>query len=97
MRRFPETIATKQDVENIINNHPEYHAQLKSILQRASNEPEKATQVISSDIDPETGEMINIVTKQITRPNQTWKRIGFDSRDELNSTITAIESEIIKL
>lgn len=87
MRKFPETIATTQDVENILSDHPKYHAQLKSILQRVSNEPETATQVISSDINPDTQEMINIETKQITRPNQTWERMGFVSRDELNLTI----------
>ena len=90
MRKFPETIATAQDVKNILNDHPEYHTKLKEILQRASNEPETATQVISSDIDPDTQEMINIETKQITRPNQTWERMGFKNRGELNSMIATI-------
>lgn len=90
MRQFPETITTKQDVENILNNHPEYHKQLKSVLLRAVNEPEKAEQVVSYDIDPETQEMINIKTKQITRPNQIWQRMGFNNRGELNSKIAKL-------
>lgn len=96
MRKFPETIATKQDIENIKDHHPEYHAKLRSILLRAVNEPEKATQVTDYDIDPETGEMINIVTKQITRPNQTWELMGFKNRDEPNSMITTItEAKVV--
>jgi hypothetical protein len=90
MRKFPETIATKQDVENIINYHPNYHDKLKSILLRAANEPEEAEQVTSYDTDSDTQEMINIETKQITRPNQTWERMGFKNRGELNSMIATI-------
>ncbi len=90
MRKFPETIATSQDIENILNDHPEYHGQLKATLLRAVNEPEKAEQVTDYDIDPETGEMINVVTKQITRPNQQWERWGFANRGALNSIIARL-------
>jgi hypothetical protein len=90
MRKFPELIATKQDVENIINDHPEYHAQLKVALLRALNEPDKTLQVISYDTDEEIGEMINIVEKQITRPNQMWKRMGYKNRGELDSALALL-------
>lgn len=90
MRKFPGVIATAQDVENIINDHPEYHAQLKVVLLRASNEPEKATQVVSYDIDEETDEMINIVEKQITRPNQMWGRMGYKNRGGLDSALAKL-------
>ena len=90
MRQFPETIATKQDAQNIRDNHGEYHGKLKAVLLRAVNEPETAEQVVSYDIDPETGEMINIVTKTITRPNQTWEQMGFSNRGELNSLIAQL-------
>jgi hypothetical protein len=90
MRKYPETIATKQDVENIFNNHPEYHNKLKATLLRAVNEPETVEQVISYDIDPETQEMINIVTNTVTRPNQTWQRMGFGNRGKLNSIIAQL-------
>ena len=94
MRNFPETIATKQDIENILNDHPEHHSRLRAVLLRASNEPTKTDQVISNDTDPETGEMTNIVTKQITRPNQQWKRWGFKSRSAMNTKITAVDAKI---
>lgn len=87
MRKFPDIIATKQDVENILNNHPEYHVQLKTVLQRALDEPKTAIQVLSSDIDPETNEMTNIVTKEIPTPNPIWKRMGFKDLAELDSII----------
>lgn len=90
MRKFPELIATKQDVENIINNHPEHHAQLKVALLRTSNELDKATQVISHDTDEETGEMINIVEKHITRPNQMWERMGYKNKGELDSALAKL-------
>jgi len=93
MKNFPETIATKQDINNILNDHPEYHGQLKAVLLRATNEPEKTDQVIS-DTDPETGEMINVVTKQITRPNQQWKRWGFKNRGALNSKIATLDAKM---
>jgi len=94
MRQFPETIATAQDIDNILNDHPEYHSRLKAVLLRAVNEPEKTDQVISHDTDPETGEMINVVTKQITRPNQQWKRGGFKNRGALNSKIAQLDAKI---
>lgn len=94
MRRFPETIGTKQDIENIRNNHPEFHEQLKAVLQRAKNEPTKAKIVLSHDTDPETGEMINVVEKEIIRPNQQWKRWGFGSKKAMTDKIPALHAEM---
>lgn len=94
MRRFPETIATKQDIVNIHNNHPEFHEQLKAVLQRAKNAPTKAKIVISHDTDPETGEMINVVEKEISRPNPQWKRWGFKSKKAMTDKIPALHAEM---
>ena len=94
MHRFPETIGTKQDIENILNNHPEYHEQLKAVLQRAKNEPTKAKLTTSYDTDPETGEMINVVEKEIIRPNPQWNRWGFESKKAMTDKISALDAEI---
>lgn len=93
MHRFRETIGTKQDIENICNNHPEYHKQLKAVLQRAKNEPTKAKITTSYDIDPETGTMINVVETEIVRPNQQWKRWGFKSKKAMTDKIPMSEEE----
>lgn len=87
MRKFPEEIATKQDVENIINYHPEYHKQLKEVLQRAYDETDEATQVISYDIDPVTNEMINIKTKKVKKEKMKLKDIGFQNKVALKEVI----------
>ncbi len=92
MHRFPETIATKQDIDNIRNNHPEFHEQLKAVLQRAENEPTKTKITASYDTDPETGEMINVVEEEITRPNQQWKRWGFKSKKAMTDIIPALDA-----
>lgn len=95
MRRFPETLGTKQDIQNILNDHPEHHAQLKAVLARAAAEPTKATRVVSHDTDPETGEMTNVVTEEITRPNQQWKQWGFKSRKAMKDKIPiAVDNKI---
>lgn len=91
MRSYPEHIKTKQDMLNIFNNHPDMHGALKDDLLRMLNEPITAEQVVSYDINPETKEMINIVTKTITRPNQTWKRMGFASRKEFAGIIAKLK------
>lgn len=90
MRKYPEHIATKQDVLNIINNHPEHHSKLKSTLLMVANEPDKCEQVVSFDTDPETKEMINAVTKHITKPILLWQRMGFSNRDELVAAIAKV-------
>ncbi len=87
MRKFPEEIATKQDVENIINYHPEYHKQLKEVLQRAYDEPEDADQVISNDTDPNTGEMVNVKTKKVKKEKMKLKDIGFQNKKALKEVI----------
>ena len=94
MHRFPETIGTKQDVDNILNDHPEFHGQLKAVLQRAKNEPTKAKIVLSHDTDPETGEMTNVVEKEITRPNQQWKRWGYKSKKAMTDKIPTLHAEM---
>jgi len=86
MRKFPETIATKQDVENI-KNHPEYHKQLKECLQRAYDESEYADQVTDSDIDPATGEMINIKTRKVKKDMMKYKKLGFETKSYLDKFI----------
>lgn len=94
MRRFPEVIATAADIENICNNHPEYHARLKAVLQRAKDEPTKSKIVLSHDTDPETGEMINVVEKEITRPNPQWKRWGYKSKKAMTDKIPILHAEM---
>ena len=83
MRKFPETIATKQDVSNILNNHPEYHSRLKEKLQQAYNEPSDATRVVSSDTDPVTGEMTNIVTEVVKKTKMRYKDLGFTDKTKV--------------
>ena len=86
MRQYPETIATNQDVLNILND-PEYHTKLKKDLQQAYDEIDEATQVISYDIDPVTGEMINIKTKKVKKEKMNFKDIGFKNKTELKKVI----------
>lgn len=88
MKQFPEHLATPQDVENIRLHHPEYHRQLKEYLQRAHDEPDEATQVISHDIDPDTNEMINIKTKIVKKEKMKYKDLGFEHKNRLAETIT---------
>jgi len=90
MRRFPETIATKQDVENILNHHPEYHTHLKIHLQRAYEEPDEIRVVTSYDFDPVTGEMINVVTKKVKRDKMKYKDLGFKDKNTLKNTINML-------
>jgi len=96
MRIFPETIATQQDVENIINDFPEYHNKLKAILQRAYDEPDEADEVISWDIDPETGEMINVKTKKVKKDKMKYKYLGFADKQKLKQVIDNISLAKIK-
>ena len=94
MRNFPETISTKQDIENIRNNHPEMHDQLKAVLARAASEPTKMDVVVSHDTDPKTDEMTNVITERRTCPNPQWKRWGFKNRAELTSKIATLEASM---
>jgi len=87
MRKFPEEIATKQDVENIINHHPEYHKQLKEVLQRAYDEPDTAKQIVSSDTNPKTNEMINIVEKVVTKTKMKYKDLGFSDKTRVQAVM----------
>lgn len=87
MRQYPETIATNQDVLNILNDHPEYHTKLRKDLQQAYDEIDEATQVILYDIDPVTGEMINIKTKKVKKEKMKLKDIGFKDKTELKKVI----------
>jgi len=93
MRKFPEEIATKQDVENIINHHPEYHKQLKEVLQRAYDELDEADQVISNDIDPNTGEMVNVKTKKVKKEKMKFKDIVFKDKTELKKVIDQLKQQ----
>jgi len=93
MRKFPETIATKQDVENIRNHHPEYHKQLKGVLQRAYDESEYADQVTDYNIDPATGEMINIKTKKVKKDKMKYKEFGFNTKSYLDKFIIDLDSK----
>lgn len=96
MKQFPEHLATHQDVENIRIHHPEYHKQLKEYLQRAHDEPDKATLAISHDTDPETNEMINIETKEVTKTKMKYKDLGFKSKGELLLVIEELPVSDIK-
>jgi len=96
MRKFPEEIATKQDVENIINYHPEYHKQLKEVLQRAYDELDEADQVISNDIDPNTGEMVNVKTKKVKKEKMKFKDIGFQNKIALKEVIVRLSMKNIR-
>lgn len=90
MRKFPQTLATPQDVENILNNHPEYHTRFKEHLQRAYDEPDEADIVISYDTDPVTNEMINIITKKIKKDKMKYKDMGFENKIDLKNIIDGL-------
>lgn len=90
MRQFPQSLATPQDVDNILNNHPEYCTRLKEHLQRAYDEPDDADIVTSYDIDPDTNEMINIVTKRVKKDKMKYKDIGFINKTSLKNTIDGL-------
>ena len=93
MKGFPKKLATKEDVENILKNCPEYHNQLKQFLKRVLSEPETASRVVSYRIDEKTQEMIDIVTKDEPTENLIWERMGFKSRDEVKFVLSKLTKQ----
>jgi len=85
MRGFPKTLATKEDVENIRENHQEFHNQLRQYLNQVLAEPETASRVVSYRIDEKTQEMVDVVTEDEPTENPIWKRIGFQSKAEIET------------
>lgn len=82
MRGYPRVIATKQDFINLLAE-PSFRAQalvdIKAVYDLQDDTMER---VVSYDKD-EAGQMINVVMETVPATNPKWKRMGFESRDEV--------------
>lgn len=88
MKGYPNVLATKQDVLNIMNNHPEFREPLKVDLQRILDEPDTVTKATTL-IDPnDESKGWNTIT--IPNPNPGWKRMGFVSKSEIHEIFAKI-------
>lgn len=83
MRGFPKYLKTKQDFLNCINEYGEEKT-LTAFGDTLINDTEIEV-VASYDLNPTTGEMINVVTKTVENLNPMWKRMGFESLEDMNS------------
>lgn len=83
MRGYPKHINTKEDIENLMNDHPEFNEQLKKDMDEILNEPNKIKQA-TSPIDPnDTKKGYN--TEEIDNPHPKWKRMGFKNKNEVQT------------
>ncbi len=88
MKGYPKHLNTKQDIENIRDNHPEMHEQLKEDLNRILDEPDtvtKATELIDLK-DKEKG----YKTENTPNPKPKWKALGFNNKGEVQSLRNSI-------
>ncbi len=91
MKGYPKHLNTKEDIENLRNNHPEFKEQLKADLQRLLDEPDtvkKATTLI----DPED-ESKGYNTIDIPNPNPKWKAMGFKDKNAVVSLKVGLEDK----
>lgn len=88
MKGYPKHLNTKQDIENIQKNHPEFHERLKADLQRLLDESDTVTVAVSPIDTKDESKGYNTIT--IPNPNPRWKQLGFQDKNEIVSLIKNI-------
>lgn len=83
MRGYPKHLNTKQDIDNLRNDHPEFKEQLRQDLIRIETEPDEVDEAYEL-IDPKD-EKKGYKTRKIPNPNPKWKVLGFKNKGELTS------------
>ena len=85
MRGYPKTIGCKQDLINLQKEYPkEVAAHLQLLITEAKT---KATRVISGS--EESGDLM---TEEIDNPSPAWKRLGFESVDDVQKMIAEVQN-----
>ena len=82
MKGFPKNIATKQDFINLLAM-PEYREMAEKelrVLQGMSDDT--VEKVVSSKTDAK-GNMTDVVTETIPNSSPMYKRMGFESKEEI--------------
>ena len=82
MRNYPRNIATKQDFINLLAM-PEYKEKAEKELKALHElQDDFVERVVSSKIDVK-GQMTDVVTETIPNSSLMYKRMGFESKEEI--------------
>ena len=82
MKGFPKNIATKQDFINLLAM-PEYKEKAEKELKALHElQDDFVERVVSSKIDVK-GQMTDVVTETIPNSSPMYKRMGFESKEEI--------------
>ena len=82
MKGYPKNIATKQDFINLLAM-PEYKERAEKELKALqSSQDDTVEKVVSSKTDAK-GNMTDVVTETISNPMPVYKRMGFESKEEI--------------
>lgn len=81
MKGYPKHLNTKQDVENLIKDHPEFRERIEQDLQRILDEPDTVTKATTRiDLKDESK---GYKTEIIPNLNPRWKQSGFADKSEV--------------
>ncbi len=92
MKGYPKHLNTKQDVENLIKDHPEFSERIKQDLQRIIDEPDTVTK--ATTLIDEYDESKGYKTEIIPNPNPRWKKMGFVNKKEVQNINTVYADKI---
>lgn len=96
MRGYPKRMATKQDFENILNDHPQWkNRALVDLAAIRDTEDDKVMQAttLKDEENPDLG--YNEV--EVDNPMPRYKALGFASRAEVSDVITQHEKIMEKV
>ena len=82
MKGYPKVIATKVDFINLLAE-PEFKAQALADLKAVYDLQDDTMEVVKSSDTDEKGQMINVVMETVPAPMPKWKRMGFESRQDV--------------
>jgi len=91
MRGYPKYLNTKEDIDNIEKNHPEFKEQLKVDLQQILDEPNTVKKATSL-IDPKD-ESKGYNTVDIANPNPRWKAMGFKNKTDIQNVKDKLDAK----
>jgi hypothetical protein len=82
MRGYPKTIATKADFLYLLAI-PEHKDQALLDLKALYELQDDTMEVVKSYDTDEQGQMINVIMETLPAPMPKWRRMGFESRQDV--------------
>jgi len=82
MRGYPKVIATKADFLYLLAM-PEYKDQALADLKAIYELQDDTMEVVKSSDTDDQGKMVNVITETVPAPMPKWRRMGFESRQDV--------------